>query len=297
MRLVLLTGDRPEHRYVANVLCQRVGLHAILVDRGVPRTRTQEIQRLWRRYTLGQLGSKVCMRVIQHLHNDAAERERQLRTVFGPDGDRFERTALVHELHGINTPDSIAKVVEQNPDCLLVYGTGIVGDKTLSKSRLPALNMHTGISPYYRGTNCAFWPLHNGELEMLGATVHECVSKVDAGRVFAVGQAALQADDGLHAVFGRCVQKGADLYVDVIERLESGTLEGKPQDLSIGREYRASSRGLREELRVRRMIKQGVVRRFVAERAQLDATERELLLPGGASRARTSKGQSDEPTV
>ncbi len=263
MRLVLLTGNGAEHRYVANALARGVGLHAIFVDRGRPQTRRQRIERLWKRYTVGQLVSKLGIRVVRELCGDAAARVRELDTVFGDDGRRIERADLVRELRGINRRESIDRVGETEADCLLVYGTGIVGKRMLSKSRLPALNMHTGISPYYRGTNCAFWPLYTGELHMLGATVHECVAAVDAGKVYATGRATLRADDGLHAVFGRCVEVGAELYVDVAKRLQNGALEGQVQDLSIGREYRAAMRGLREELAVRRMIRRGDIRRFV----------------------------------
>lgn len=37
------------------------------------------------------------------------------------------------------------------PDIMLIYGTVLVGSKILSLARAGALNMHTGISPYYRG--------------------------------------------------------------------------------------------------------------------------------------------------
>jgi len=125
--------------------------------------------------------------------------------------------------------------------------------------------MHTGISPYYRGSACAFWPLHEGELDRLGATIHEVTSKVDGGDIYSVQAITLQPDDELHAVFARCVIVGADQFVEVLRRLENDEQTAEPQNLEVGREFRAAMRGLFAELRVRRAIRHGLIRRWCAQ--------------------------------
>ncbi len=65
------------------------------------------------------------------------------------------------------------------------------------------LNLHTGVSPRYRGADCEFWPWHEQELNFLGATVHSCTSDLDGGAIFGIATAKLEANDGLGAVFGR----------------------------------------------------------------------------------------------
>ena len=149
------------------------------------------------------------------------------------------------------------------PDALLVYGTGIVGGKVLALPTTLAMNMHTGISPHYRGSQCAFWPLHNAEPGMLGATVHECVADVDAGAIYRVAHARLHAGDDAYAAFARCVEVGAQLYVDAVQDLIDGRLHGTPQDLSVGRVYTAAMKGWRQERVVRRKVADGLIRRYV----------------------------------
>lgn len=263
MRRVLLTGTGPEHRYVANRLAREVGLAAVVVDHGPPLSRRARLRQLVRRYGWRGLPSRAALRALRALWGDARERPRQIEAVLGAEAECFREPGIVHEVRGINRPAARALLDRLAPDRLLVYGTGIVGARVLSRSRLPPLNMHTGISPDYRGSDCAFWPIHNGELDRLGATVHECTARVDAGRIFATGRARLAADDGLFAVFARCVAVGADLYVRVLRDLERDALEGEPQDPTRGREYRAAMRGPRAEWRVRRAIARGAVRRFV----------------------------------
>ena len=44
-----------------------------------------------------------------------------------------------------------------------------------------ALNIHMGISPYYRGTSCNFWALYDGNPNYVGATVHMLTKGLDSG--------------------------------------------------------------------------------------------------------------------
>lgn len=44
-----------------------------------------------------------------------------------------------------------------------------------------ALNIHMGISPYYRGSSCNFWALYDRRPHMVGATVHRLSAGLDSG--------------------------------------------------------------------------------------------------------------------
>jgi len=264
MRIIVITGGGDGHRYVANKLAEHIDLSGIVVDHGKPITRARRIRQLWRRYSLMQLVSRLLVGIYRRLVGDAADKKQSMIAVLGVENCRsFSKPELVHEVFGINTPESVRLVERLDPDIILVFGTGIVGKAVLSKARRIALNMHTGISPHYRGCDCAFWPLHNGELHMVGATVHECTQDVDGGRIFATGKARLQETDGMHAAFARAIVAGADLYVETVMRLLRNEAMGSPQDLRVGTEYKAYMRGLRAERRVRRNIAQGMIRRAV----------------------------------
>lgn len=262
MNLILLTRDGPEHRYVANQLDRAIGLECILIDAGPPRSRRRRLRQLSRRYSVPQMVSRAGHSGMQRLTGDLHRRQRHLTEVLGPDSQQFNRPDLIHVVHGVNTSESWQVLQALKPERILLYGTGIVGSRALSYSHLVPLNMHTGISPHYRGSSCAFWPLHNQELDLLGATVHEVTSDLDGGRIFATGRAHLEPTDGVHHVFGRCVLVGAALFTEILRQLSISDLEPIPQDLSIGREYRAAMRGPLAELRVRRAIRHGLIRDY-----------------------------------
>lgn len=251
MRIVIITGDAPEHHHVANTICAAHDVAAILLCDPPPR-------RTWRtvlRKSLAQFVDKTARTLFLRLIGDAAQRERSLIRVLGPGAEGFARPDLVERVGRPKAGRLQQRVAELAPDIIAVYGTGIIPDAVLDLAGTVALNMHTGLSPWYRGVQCAFWPIVEGRPDMVGATVHECTAKVDGGVIYSRRAATLVRGDDLHAVFGRAVLVGAQAYAEVIAAACTGTLAGEAQDHSIGREYRGTMLGLRAELQARRMLR------------------------------------------
>lgn len=46
-----------------------------------------------------------------------------------------------------------------------------------------AINIHMGLSPYYRGTDCNFWALHDNNPHLVGATIHLISKGLDSGPI------------------------------------------------------------------------------------------------------------------
>ncbi|MDD2465996.1 MAG: formyl transferase [Desulfobulbus sp.] len=265
MNIVILTRDDHEHIYVANQLCHHFKVERIIVDKGIRRSRFAKIRSYWKRYKIG-IFYLLIRKILNVIVRDGQKRRLALLNVLGDENTKFTDQSLVEYVDGVNSLQSETLLTVLNPDVLAVYGTSIVKDRILNLAKHRALNMHTGKSPYYRGTACAFWPLYNDEPEYLGATVHECCGRVDGGEIYGVTSAQLQQTDDMHAVFARCVAVGAAEYVAVIEKLLDGTLKGVAQDLTLGREYRASEKTWLHEYHVKGKIRKGLVRNYVNNR-------------------------------
>lgn len=260
MRLVVLTGSGPEHIYVTNVLRSRHELAGIVIaDAPGAASPTAQVRRAFRRYTLQEFASRALRAAALAAVRDGARRSGSLRRELGPASVSLEGGPSAIHVRGANSPDALAAVAALQPDVIAVYGTAIVRPPMLALARDLVLNMHTGVSPRYRGADCEFWPIHRKEPEYLGATVHECVAAVDGGRIFASVRATVLPGDDVHAVLGRCVQVGADAYADALDTYASGRLEGEAQDLSQGQEYRMAMRGIGAEWSVRRRLRTGLV--------------------------------------
>jgi len=199
------------------------------------------------------------MRVVLQASGEDRRRRDELSRLLG--AAEFPTRVDKATTTGVNSAETVAALTKMAPDILCVYGTAVVRDEVLSLAPRIALNLHTGISPRYRGADCAFWPLHNREPEWVGATVHECTSAIDGGSIFGIRRASLAGNEGVAGVFARAVIAGANLYSEVVNDVLVGHAFSQPQDLTQGREYRAASRDWRAELRVHRQLKSGLLQR------------------------------------
>lgn len=70
-------------------------------------------------------------------------------------------------------------------DIYIVFGSSYIKDKLLDfLIEKKAINIHMGVSPYYRGTDCNFWALFDGNPHLVGATIHLLSKGLDSGPIF-----------------------------------------------------------------------------------------------------------------
>lgn len=253
--IVMLTGDGPEHKYVANLICSRYEVAAIIVVGAQARqSMRQRLSKIFRRGLLNFL-DKALWRVFLLVTHDKEAHAAALREVLGEGScSEFREKEKVIRMTSPDTEELVRVVDGFHPAIIAVYGTYKIPDAVLGVAQNLAINMHTGISPFYRGTACAFWPIVENEPEKVGATVHECTSKLDGGAIFFSASATLYKGDNLHTIFARAVKVGAQGYLDVLRSALEGRLAGTSQDPTVGREYRGYMRGLRAELVARRNL-------------------------------------------
>jgi len=69
-------------------------------------------------------------------------------------------------------------------DLYVIFGAsyikGWLVDFLVSKK---AINIHMGLSPYYRGSSCNFWALYDGNPSYVGATIHLLNKGLDSGNI------------------------------------------------------------------------------------------------------------------
>ena len=74
----------------------------------------------------------------------------------------------------------------QRVDLIAVFGTSLLRHPaffSMAPARL--LNLHGGLSPWYRGADSTFWALYNCEIQRGGCTIHLIDRAIDAGGLIA----------------------------------------------------------------------------------------------------------------
>jgi folate-dependent phosphoribosylglycinamide formyltransferase PurN len=84
-----------------------------------------------------------------------------------------------------------------------------------------ALNIHMGISPYYRGSSCNFWALYDGRPDYVGSTIHLLSKGLDSGPMLFHALPRPRAVDGF-ALGMYAVKAAHDGLASFIEQMQRG---------------------------------------------------------------------------
>lgn len=252
LSIMILCGRSPRHLYVANKLCQAAHPVAIV----------QEAGSQWSMKKLTKLlRPNVLWRKIWRWLRDRKRYVGGLegKYFFGGEMPQLDRNDLVHEVPYINHPDVVALADRYKPDVIAVFGTSLIREPLLGKGRLGIVNLHGGLSPDYRGADCTFWALYNGEPERVGCTLHYVDAGIDTGYLIAHICPEVKPGDDELTLFWRAVRDSADVYAEFFSRLEQGERFQKRQ-AGKGRLYRVKDRAWKHERKLDMQLKHGMLR-------------------------------------
>ncbi len=250
--ILILCGGSPRHIYVANKLCQSCEVVAIV----------QEIGSHWSLEKILKLLHKpnIFFRKVWRWLRDRKRYSgnKEQRFFFGDKPAVFDRPDLIFNVPHINHPDVVALAERTQPDVIVVFGTSLIKNELLSMGKYGIVNLHGGLSPQYRGADCTFWALYNGEPDQVGCTIHFINRGIDTGKLIAHVCPPVNSRDDELTLFWRAVQESAEVYVQVVNRLVAGDKLGQNQS-SKGRLYQVKDRGWRHEQELERKMQGGLL--------------------------------------
>ena len=120
----------------------------------------------------------------------------------------------------INDSLIVSRIIDLNPDLLVCYGSSLIKSELLEIFKGKFINVHLGLSPYYRGSGTNIWPLINNEPEMLGATFMYLDSGIDTGKIIHQIRAEIFLGDSPHTIGNRLIKKMTYVYIDIILKFD-----------------------------------------------------------------------------
>lgn len=254
-KIVCLIKPRPPLLYFVNQIHRHFPVHTVIVED----TDLGSLPALKKAKTKIALGDKA----IQNPHVPLYVKSRKLAETytqtFNDDWLDLDKSLRVVYCKNIND-EKIEKLLEQEkPDLLLDHGTSIVKNHIIEKAPL-ALNLHWGLSPYYRGTHCTEWALINWDPLNIGVTIHRLAKAIDGGDVLGQGRVTVEPGDTATSINMKLTRTGTQIILDVLKDWQEGVeLEFSQQDFSRG--YLALNRQWGHLLRkeIQRIEREGVI--------------------------------------
>jgi methionyl-tRNA formyltransferase len=140
----------------------------------------------------------------------------------------------------LNSEEVVNFAKSKKPDVIFLFGTGILNQVWLEAFPNKIINLHLGLSPYYRGSATLFWPIYNGQYNCIGVTVHIAAKKVDAGAIIARIKPSLEIGDNYYDINLKAIKKGIDLMPQIVIDYFNGNKDTISQNLKISKLYKKS---------------------------------------------------------
>lgn len=121
----------------------------------------------------------------------------------------------------INDVKIVNEIMTLNPDLLICYGSSLIRSELLNTFQGRFLNVHLGLSPYYRGSGTNIWPLINKEPYMVGATFMHIDAGIDTGKIIHQIRANIFMGDSPHSIGNRLIRSMTEVYYKLISSFDS----------------------------------------------------------------------------
>ena len=140
---------------------------------------------LFKKKKLLQSHSKK-VRLISDIRKEYFSKVEEAEKIFGSDVKLNEKIKeiMTIELGELNKTDLNKLNTFFKSDIYIVFGSSYLkGELVKFLIKKKAINIHMGVSPYYRGTDCNFWALYDGNPHLVGATIHYISEGLDSGPI------------------------------------------------------------------------------------------------------------------
>lgn len=129
----------------------------------------------------------------------------------------------------INSDESTLWIRSHRPDIIVIaYFDQILSQPVFGIPPLGTVNLHLALAEKYRGCYPTTWAIINGET-VTGVTIHQVTEEVDGGDIFADCKVPIELHDTGLSLYEKCGNAGISLFADVLPKLLTGRLVGRPQ--------------------------------------------------------------------
>ena len=260
MRLLIITSDEVRHRFFVNYLSNRPIFSAtmVIIESTEGRLITSILDDPQRSH-------------IEKIH--LSERQQFEQDFFGifnstvpPKGEsialtrgEFNHNSQVHN-----------RIHEFSPDVIVSYGCSLIKEPLITDFAGRFLNIHLGLSPYYRGNGTNFWPFVNREPQYVGVTYMLIDAGVDTGDIVHQIRPTVISSDNIHTIGNRLIKDMTIECETVVRKLS--TLVSSPQIFSAtDRIYKQSDYCAHAVQKMRHNFSTGMLEEYISNKDSIDS--------------------------
>jgi methionyl-tRNA formyltransferase len=165
----------------------------------------------------------------------------------------------------LNSDRIVEFICQDRPSVVFVFGVGVLQSKVLEcLDGVPIINLHFGLSPYFRGSDTLLWPLYLQNPGCIGITLHQIDEKIDHGPIYHQQYTDFDESDTIHDVFCKTILQGKRPTLTLIDLLFNGVeLEPIPTR-QVGKMFYSGEFTPRHLKTVYDLVNDGMLKRYLA---------------------------------
>ena len=175
----------------------------------------------------------------------------------------------------INDNLIINQIKKIKPDFIICYGTSLLKENFINTFYNKIINIHLGLSPYYKGVATNFFPILDRKPEFIGGSLIFADKSVDGGEIIHQKQAKILPNDTIHSVGFRLL---VDLVEELVFILRNNKKYLKKKNVNINKVLKLDNKGkvyyrkdfnLEKIFKAKKFINDGLFRNYKAKRIKL----------------------------
>lgn len=181
-KIVFLASDCESSRWVYHALKKTIAIEAVILEQPVSKKELakRRLKKIGFVAVAGQILFSVLVAPV--LRYSSKKRRSALICQYKLVSDDFSNQHTMR-ISSVNDESCLHAIQLLKPDIIIVNGTRIIGKKLLQNTNAIFINMHVGITPWYRGSHGGYWAVKNKDIGHFGTTIHLVDAGVDSGAV------------------------------------------------------------------------------------------------------------------
>lgn len=219
MKIVILTSNGLRHKFLANSLASKADDTLVVSE-------------------CKQNDSINTDSEDQSTINEHFRLRNETEKIFFPNNDFFTTKTLPILYKEVNLDYVYQAIKKFHPDMMFIFGSYIIREPLLSL--MPpdrTINLHLGLSPYYRGSGTNFWPFVNNELEYVGSTILHLDSGIDTGDIICHTRPEIELGDNVHTVGCKVILSSVNSLIRIMEMIKEGKKLNRIEQWSVNDKY------------------------------------------------------------
>lgn len=181
-KIILLATDCDTTHILYNFLITHFDINKVVLENSISKKTLikRRIKKLGFLKVVGQLAFIIL--VLPFIKRSSKQRKKEITDKYSLQFARIPEEKI-KRIKSVNSDEAIQALKEISPDLIIVNGTRIISKKILNSSTAPFINIHTGITPQFRGVHGGYWAIATGNAGLFGTTIHQVDSGIDTGRI------------------------------------------------------------------------------------------------------------------